>query len=139
MKVISKYSTLIYGNSELIYKNIAQGNMFIQIEKDNEGGFICELVSKDNIPLYHNEITPVSAPTPFDEPVKSKEEQDLETALATELKNDPQGMYNGCMLEVPFNNQDWEWVDWTLKNMKNKFIRDRVQLIAKAGYAGYGK
>lgn len=73
--------------------------------------------------------------TPFDaQPQKTQAQMDLETALDTMLINDPLGKYNNCNLRVPFDKKDNEWIEWVLKNMHNKFIRDKVQLIKDSGY-----
>ena len=68
------------------------------------------------------------------EPVKSEADKELETALDTQLLNDPLGKYNGCNLRVPFDRKDTDWIDWCLKNMHNKYIRDKIQLIKNSGY-----
>lgn len=78
------------------------------------------------------ELTPLLDETPFDK--KTEEEKDLETALDTVLITDPLGKYSGCNLRQPFNDKNKEWIEWVLKNMHNKFIRDKVELIKRSGY-----
>ena len=65
---------------------------------------------------------------------KSEAQKELETALDTVLDNDPLKKYSGYRLREIFDCGDFEWVDWVLKYMHNKFIRDKVELIRKSGY-----
>lgn len=87
---------------------------------------------EDFIKYKSVELTPFLDETPFDK--KTEEEKDLETALDTVLITDPLGKYSGCNLRHPFDVKDKDWIDWVLKNMHNKFIRDKVELIKRAGY-----
>lgn len=111
-----------FKNTMLIPKNV------LQVAIDEQFTIIEWLDVEDMQELEEN-ITPFDA-----QPQKTQAQMDLETALDTMLINDPLGKYNNCNLRVPFDKKDNEWIEWVLKNMHNKFIRDKVQLIKDSGY-----
>lgn len=130
---ISKFSTMaIMKSSNKTLDEIFSDKKIIQLVAD-ENYVAVEYVELDSINQY---IAEQIGPLPKDEitPMKSREQKELETALDTVLLKDPLGRYNNCNLRVPFDKEDTEWIEWTLENMHNKFIRDKIQLIKSSGY-----
>lgn len=63
---------------------------------------------------------------------------DFENYLDTVINRDPFGAkYSGKKIKDIFIAGDKDWLDNALKNMKNEFIRERLQYIVDRG--GYGK
>lgn len=63
---------------------------------------------------------------------------DFENYLDTIINSDPfGGKYSNKPIKAVFEAGDREWLDTALKNMKNKFIRERLQYVVDRG--GYGK
>lgn len=142
MKRISKHSNIGIKTTRMEL-NFNPDIKIIQIIVE-EPFIIFEYIPKENIEKYmeentgRTELTQTEEETPFDaQPKKTKEQMDLETALDTILNKDPMGKYDGCNLRIPFDRGDIEWVDWVLKNMHNKFIRDKVELIKVSGYGNF--
>lgn len=117
----------LYTKKEFMENAIVPQNA-IQIAMD-EDFVIIEWLDVEDMQELEENITPFDA-----QPQKTQAQMDLETALDTMLINDPLGKYNNCNLRVPFDRKDNEWIEWVLKNMHNKFIRDKVQLIKDSGY-----
>lgn len=141
IKRISKYSKIKLLNFEEINK---QEKVIQAIKIDDYQLFLVEYIPNEDIEKYmtentgRTELTQTEEETPFDaQPRKTKEQMDLETALDTILNKDPMGKYDGCNLRIPFDRGDIEWIDWVLKNMHNKFIRDKVELIKVSGYGNF--
>lgn len=75
--------------------------------------------------------------TMLDEP-KSKHDIDFENYLDTILNKDPfGGKYSGMKLRTIFEAGDRQWLSTAFKELKNEFIKDRLQYIVERG--GYGK
>lgn len=67
-----------------------------------------------------------------------KPDLDFENYLETYINRDPfGGKYSGKMIKEVFDAGDKRWLDTALKEMKNEFIRERLQYIIDRG--GYGK
>lgn len=49
--------------------------------------------------------------------------------LSVVINNDPFGKYSGCELYTIFQNNDQKWIENCLKNMKNEYIRSRVEFL----------
>ena len=137
---ISKYSKIVVFQQATAFNNGIPSDKIIQIVAD-ENYIAVEYIPSEFIESYllentkQGSLTPTNEETPFDaQPRKTQEQMELETALDTILNNDPMGKYNGCNLRVPFDRGDTDWVEWVLKNMHNKFIRDKVALIKASGY-----
>lgn len=63
---------------------------------------------------------------------------DFENYLDTIINRDPFGAkYSNQPIKAVFEAGDKQWLDTALKNMKNEFIRERLQYIVERG--GYGK
>lgn len=63
-------------------------------------------------------------------PDKNIVDMEYENALTTVLNNDPRGQFSGKTLKDIFDAPNGiEWVEWALRDMKNKFIVDRVRTI----------
>lgn len=63
-------------------------------------------------------------------PDKNIVDMEYENALTTILNNDPRGQFSGKTLKEIFDAPNGkEWVEWALRDMKNKFIVDRVRTI----------
>ena len=129
IKRISKWSNIVPFNA---VKDTLSKVIQVVASDDLSYGFI-EYIPDIYLDNYLSEQSSKSTQQ-VTEPVKSEAEKELETALDTQLINDPQGKYNGCNLRVPFDRHDTEWIDWCLKFMHNKFIRDKIQLIKDSGY-----
>lgn len=67
-----------------------------------------------------------------------KPDLDFQNYLETYINRDPfGGKYSGKMIKEVFEAGDKRWLDTALKEMKNEFIRERLQYIIDRG--GYGK
>lgn len=63
-------------------------------------------------------------------PDKNIVDMEYENALTTILNKDPRGQFSGKTLQEIFDAPNgMEWVEWALREMKNKFIVDRVRTI----------
>lgn len=63
---------------------------------------------------------------------------DFENYLDTVINKDPFGAkYSGKKIREVFENGDAKWLETALKELRNEFIRDRLQYIVDRG--GYGK
>lgn len=63
-------------------------------------------------------------------PDKNIVDMEYENALTTVLNKDPRGQFSGKTLQEIFDAPNgMEWVEWALRDMKNKFIVDRVRTI----------
>lgn len=137
---ISKYSHISIAELNKDTEQAIENRKVIQILVDYEKGIVLyEYIPLEYLESYllegRKDIQPADKETPFDaQPRKTQEEIDLENALDTVLNNDPLGKYNGCLLREPFEKNDTVWIEWVLKNMHNKFIKDKVALIKASGY-----
>lgn len=139
---ISKFSKVVMAEINKETETKIEERKCIQIILDHEKGILLyEYIPEENLEFYllegKKDIQPTDKETPFDaQPRKTQEEIDLENALDTVLNNDPVGKYNGCLLREPFEKNDTIWIEWVLKNMHNKFIKDKVALIKASGIYG---
>lgn len=63
---------------------------------------------------------------------------DFENYLDTVINKDPFGAkYSGKKIREVFENGDAKWLETALRELRNEFIRDRLQYIVDRG--GYGK
>lgn len=130
---ISKYSSIILIGKD-IGIDITDKKIIQIVSPDDCSLFICEYIPKENLELYYSEQS-ADINSKKIEPVKSKEEIELENALDTQLNHDPLGRYSGCNLREIFENGDKDWIIWALNNMRNKYILDKVKLIYDKNYA----
>lgn len=108
---------------ELENKNLILQIVSVPFNNDNDF-FIIEYISK-------------LEETMIDEP-KSRADIDFENYLDTVINKDPfGGKYSGLKIKTVFENGDKQWLTTALKEMKNEFIKDRLQYIIDRG--GYGK
>lgn len=142
IKRISKYSNIAVLKIEDV-KSLGDAGCDKVIQVVTDERFIAvEFIPNEFLESYllenggrREDLKPTNEETPFDaQPRKTQAQMELETALDTILNNDPMGKYNGCNLRVPFDRGDTDWIEWVLKNMHNKFIRDKVALIKASGY-----
>lgn len=138
---ISKFSKIILLDIETCLSTAIPSDKIIQIITDDvaERFVAIEYIPEEYLESYllegKKDIQPTDKEAPFDsQQRKTQEEIDLENALDTVLNNDPLGKYNGCLLREPFEKNDTNWIEWVLKNMHNKFIKDKVALIKESGY-----
>lgn len=137
IKATSKYSNIyITDDCGDLKQFLMLNKKIIHFIAEPDSAFIVvEYIPSENLELYVSENIQSDKEAPFDSfPRKTQEQMELETALDTVLNNDPRGKYNGCNLRVPFDCGDFEWVEWVLANMHNKFIKDKVKLIKESGY-----
>lgn len=131
-KATSKYSTInIFRNLEEwenFVKLIGNVNSIIQIAITPNNNVIIEMVHDSLIEKYRNETKLIDK---NDEKVKNKEDQALENALDTVLNKDPFGdVYSGWKLKDIADN-DPEWIEKAVKELKNTFIKDKLIIIQK--------
>lgn len=130
-KRINKNSRIrFYGMKEFLSANesidlIEYDNLILQmITHEETDTIVVEYVSK-----LEEEM--------FNEP-KSRTDIDFENYLDTTLNKDPfGGKYSGMKLRAIFEAGDKQWLSTALKELKNEFIKDRLQYIVDRG--GYGK
>lgn len=132
---LSKFSKIKILNFEELNK---EEKVIQAIKIEDYQLLLVEYIPEEYLESYllegKKDIQPTDKETPFDsQPRKTQEEIDLENALDTVLNNDPLGKYNGCLLREPFEKNDTKWIEWVLKNMHNKFIKDKVALIRDSG------
>ena len=128
LKVTSKYSNLYCFKNlhecEEFCKSLPKG--FIIQFGFHEDYILIETVNLADLEKYRNETKLVDK---NEEKVKTKQEQDLENALDTVLNKDPFGdVYSGWKLKDIMEN-DPEWIDKAIKDLKNTFIKDKLILI----------
>lgn len=131
-KATSKFSTInIFRNLEEwenFVNTIGIVNSIIQIAITPNNNLIVEMVHDSLIEKYRNETKSFDK---NEEKVKNKEDQALENALDTVLNKDPFGdVYSGWKLKDIADN-DPEWIEKAIKDLKNTFIKDKLILIQK--------
>lgn len=99
--------------------------VFVPQHDGNGGFFMVEYISR----LEEEMTSPVGTTTT---------DIDFENYLETTINKDPfGGKYSGKQIKDVFLAGDKAWLDNALSNMKNDFIRDRLEYIVARG--GYGK
>lgn len=119
------YALQSFMNDESTLESIEENNIVVQMVADHESDtLIVEYISKLEADIE-------------DEP-KSKHDIDFENYLDTIINKDPfGGKYSGMKIRTVFEQGDEQWLRIALEQMKNEFIRDRLQYILDRG--GYGK
>lgn len=85
--------------------------------------FLCEYIDK---------------PKQSEMAVARSDDIDFENYLDTTINKDPFGAkYSGKKIREVFENGDIQWLEKALKELRNEFLRDRLQYIVDRG--GYGK
>lgn len=103
----------------------AEGVFIIQAEPLNDNKYIVEFC-KEGQQLDLISMSTLAKIEP------KKEENDMDTVcdyLSTIINNDPFGKYSGEELSVVFQNKDKKWIDTCIKNMRNTYIKDRVEYL----------
>lgn len=131
-KATSKFSSInIFRNLEEwedFVNAVGNVNSIIQIAITPNNNLIVEMVHDSLIEKYRNETKSFDK---NEEKVKNKEDQALENALDTVLNKDPFGdVYSGWKLKDIADN-DPEWIEKAIKDLKNTFIKDKLILIQK--------
>ena len=130
-KATSKYSCIrMFDNIEKC-EQFCKGiptDWVIQCGFTEDGYILIETVNPRDLEKYRNETKLIDK---NDEKVKNKEDQALENALDTVLNKDPFGdVYSGWKLKDIADN-DPEWIEKAIKDLKNTFIKDKLILIQK--------
>lgn len=129
-RATSKYSNLHIFKSLEDWENYLlkyDGEVLvIQVAITSNNNLIVETVFLPLLEKYRNETKTIDK---NEEKVKNKEDQALENALDTVLNKDPFGdVYSGWKLKDIMEN-DPEWIDKAIKDLKNTFIKDKLILI----------
>lgn len=132
IRKVSKYSYITFVNSNGLFDMVCTPVKIIQVVCENDW-FLVEYIKQEDLEKYLDEKPTSTSITTIKEE-KSEDTKELENALDTTLLNDPQGKYSGLTLREIFDKRDEDWLQWTLKNMHNQFILDRVKIIMKSGY-----
>ena len=128
-KRINRNSNLEIVNSEqlLIFEDNA--TLILQIVPLSEKLYICEYISRleeDNVPKSLPSNT------------MPRGDIDFENYLDTTINKDTFGaVWSGATIREVFEAGDEAWIKKALKEMKNEFIRSKIEYIIKRG--GYGK
>lgn len=137
IKTTTKYSFITVSPLDLYDKGIAwtpSDARIIQLKLD-EKYIAFEWLRDIDYENYLNETNQIK--TKICEEQNNKDLNpisELDDALDTVLLKDPQSKYGGKTLREIFDKHDEEWVSWTLENMHNKYIRDKVKFILDSGY-----
>lgn len=126
-----------YLNSELILidlesiEDIFLDNktfLVIQNERLNDKYILVEKVKREDL----FELIPFGNLTPQTPTKTPQVDEDLiYDYRETIINNDPFGKYSGTKLGEIFDKNDIGWVNNCIKNMKNTYIKDRVNYLAK--------
>lgn len=120
------YDAHCFWGDDITLITLEEENTIIQIipiEESNK--LLVEYVSK----LEENLREPVGIPT---------HDMQMQDNLDTIINYDPFGnKYSGKPIRDIFEAGDKAWIDKALKNMKNEYIREKLEYIVSRG--GYGK
>lgn len=127
-----------YINSEMIFLDakllvtatkMEEHSLIIQTERISDTIVLAEIISRDEI----FELIPFGnlTTTPTNNKTQQVDEDLIYDYRETIINNDPFGKYSGTKLGEIFDKNDIGWVNNCIKNMKNAYIKDRVNYLAK--------
>lgn len=135
IKRISKFSNIIpvrlNDESVDIFHNHLMKAIQI-IESDKNPIIYIEYIPEAFLKEYMEEQSTIKLDAV--QPVKNQEEESIEDDLNTVLNKDPRNKYSGKTLKEIFDANDMEWLHWALSNMKNEFIRKKLEKLYKLKY-----
>lgn len=102
---------------------------FIQSERLSDNTMIVEYVNQDDL----CELIPfgVSTPAVINNNAIVSNNEKAEEYKQVILNKDPYGKYSGQPLSAPFENKDINWIENVIKNMRNDYIKKRVEYLAE--------
>ena len=124
-----------YLNSEIVIVDLEEKvdidsvlDLVVQTEKLSDRYILLEKIKRENL----FELIPFGNLT-LQTPTKTQQvDEDLiYDYRETIINNDPFGKYSGTKLGEIFDKNDIGWVNNCIKNMKNTYIKDRVNYLAK--------
>ena len=118
--IITTTNERIIDNGEIFFiqsERLCDNTMLVEYAYQNE---ICDLM-----PFSINATTRPQAQNIMGVDEKAEEYKNVI------INKDPFGKYTDCPLSLPFENNDTNWIFNVIKNMKNDYIKSRVEYLAK--------